>query len=53
MPRPHPRCVINNIIHDDCSLENCVWDKCKKCKRDLPKDYLNDKSICDNCEDKN
>jgi len=50
---PHPFCLKNNIIHEDCSIENCFWDKCKKCNRDFPTDYLNDKSVCEFCEAKN
>lgn len=51
MTSPHPLCVRNNIIHKNCSVNNCSWDKCKKCKRDVPPDYLNENSICEYCED--
>jgi len=52
MLKPHPFCLRNNIIHDNCSAKNCSWDKCKKCKREVPTDYLNENSICEYCFDK-
>ena len=52
MSKPHPLCVSNNITHENCSVTNCCWDKCKKCKCNVPTYYLNENSICEYCVSK-
>ena len=49
--KPHAFCVRIGLIHDGCSLKNCSWGFCKKCKQQTLGDELNDDRLCPPCED--